>query len=134
MFDIFVNLILSLHQNMNVYLLVFLYFNTLWKCFIYHIIGAVMVVIIWQLDLQLPMQSVPITTKVVSLNPTHGKMYLRHYVIKFVSDLWQISDSLLVLLISPTNKTNRQDITEILLKVALSTTTLTPYIIILHMD
>jgi hypothetical protein len=27
---------------------------------------AVMVVIVWQLDLQLPMQSVPITTKVVS--------------------------------------------------------------------
>ena len=28
------------------------------------------VVIIWSLDLQLPMQSVPITTNVVSLNPT----------------------------------------------------------------
>jgi hypothetical protein len=26
-------------------------------------------------DLQLPMQSVPITTKVVSLNPTHGEVY-----------------------------------------------------------
>ena len=26
------------------------------------------------LDLQLPVQSVPITTKVVSLNPTHGKV------------------------------------------------------------
>jgi hypothetical protein len=34
--------------------------------------GAVIVVIIWQLDLQLPMQSVPITTNVESLNPTHG--------------------------------------------------------------
>jgi len=43
-----------------------------------------------KLDLQLPMQSVPITTKVVSLNPTHGKMYLiQHYVINFVSDLLQ---------------------------------------------
>ena len=26
-------------------------------------------------DLQLPMQSVPITIKVVSLNPTHGEVY-----------------------------------------------------------
>jgi len=43
-----------------------------------------------KLDLQLPMQSVPITTKVVSLNPAHGKMYLiQHYVINFVSDLLQ---------------------------------------------
>jgi hypothetical protein len=27
------------------------------------------------LDLQLPVQSVPITTKVVSLDPTHDKVY-----------------------------------------------------------
>jgi hypothetical protein len=40
------------------------------------------------LDLQLPVQSVPITTKVVSLNPVHGEVYsIQHYVIKFVSDL-----------------------------------------------
>ena len=45
--------------------------------------GAVMVVIVWQLDLQLPMQSVPITTNVVSLNSTQA---IQHYVIKFVSD------------------------------------------------
>ena len=38
-------------------------------------------------DLKLPMQSVPITTKVVSSNPVHGKVYsIQHYVIKFVSD------------------------------------------------
>ena len=36
--------------------------------------GAVMAVIIWQLDLQLPMQSVPITTNVVSLNLDQDKM------------------------------------------------------------
>jgi len=31
-------------------------------------------------------QSMPITTKVVSLNPTHGEVYsIQHYVIKFVS-------------------------------------------------
>jgi hypothetical protein len=42
------------------------------------------------LDLQLPVhvQSVPFTTKVVSLNPFHGEVYsIQHYVIKFVSDL-----------------------------------------------
>jgi hypothetical protein len=40
------------------------------------------------LDLQLPVQSVPITTKVVSLNPVHGELFsIQHYVIKFVSDL-----------------------------------------------
>jgi hypothetical protein len=35
-----------------------------------------MVVIIWWLDLQVPVQSVPITTKVVSSNPTHDEVYL----------------------------------------------------------
>ena len=34
----------------------------------------VVVVIVVQLDLQLPEQSVPITTKVVSSNPVHGEM------------------------------------------------------------
>ena len=35
-----------------------------------------------------PMQSVPITTNVVSSNSAHGKVYLiQHYVIKFVSVL-----------------------------------------------
>jgi len=48
--------------------------------------------IIWQLDLQLPIQSVPITTKVVSSNPAHGKVYwIQDYVKKFVSDLLQVS-------------------------------------------
>ena len=40
------------------------------------------------LDLQLPVQSVPITTKVVSLNPVQGEVYsIQQYVIKIVSDL-----------------------------------------------
>jgi hypothetical protein len=40
------------------------------------------------LDLQLPVQSKPITTKVVSSNPTQGDVYsIQHYVIKFASDL-----------------------------------------------
>jgi hypothetical protein len=34
---------------------------------------------------------VPTNNKVVSLNPTHGKMYsIQHYVIKFVNDLRQV--------------------------------------------
>ena len=34
------------------------------------------------------MQSVPITTKVVSSNPVHGEVYsTQHHVIKFVSEL-----------------------------------------------
>ena len=45
--------------------------------------------------LQLPVQSVPITTKVVSSNPVHGEVYSkRHYVIKLVSDLRQVGDFL----------------------------------------
>ena len=47
-----------------------------------------MVMIVWLLDLQLPVHSVPITTKVVSSNPVHREVYsIQHYVIKFVSDL-----------------------------------------------
>ena len=43
-------------------------------------------------DSQQPMQSVPITTKAVSSNPAHGDGYsTQNYVIKFVSDLWQVS-------------------------------------------
>ena len=37
--------------------------------------GAVVAVIVWQLDLQLPMQSVPITTDFVSLNLDQGEVY-----------------------------------------------------------
>ena len=32
-----------------------------------------MVVIVWELDLQLPMQSVPITTNIVSLNSAQAR-------------------------------------------------------------
>jgi len=35
--------------------------------------GSVVVVIVWYLDLPLPMQSVPITTRVVSLNPVQAR-------------------------------------------------------------
>ena len=63
-------------------------------------IGAV--VIVWQLDLHLAMQSVLITTKVVSLNPVHDGVYsIQHCVIKFVSDLRQIGGFLRVLRFPP---------------------------------
>ena len=75
-----------------------------------------MVLIVWKLDLQLPMQSVPITINVVSSNPTQA---IKYHVIKFVSDLRQVCGFLRVF---STNKTDRHDITEILLKVTLSTT------------
>jgi len=54
------------------------------------------------LDLQLPMQSVPITTNVVSSNPAHGEVYsIQHYVIKFVSDFRQVGGFLWVLQFPP---------------------------------
>jgi len=37
--------------------------------------GAVVVVLIWLLDIQLPLQSVPITTDVLSSNFVQGEMY-----------------------------------------------------------
>ena len=68
----------------------------------------------------------PITTKVVSLNLSHGEMYsIQHYVIKFVSDLGQAGGFYPGTPVSPTNKTDRHDIIEILLKVALNTINLT---------
>jgi hypothetical protein len=69
------------------------------------------------LDLQLLMQSVPITTNIVSSNPAHGMVYsIQHYVSQWFSPGTPVSS---------TNKTDCHDITEILLKVALNTITLT---------
>jgi hypothetical protein len=50
-------------------------------------------VIIWELDLQLPMQSVPITTTVVSLNPIHGEVYsIQHKLISDKVCQWLATD------------------------------------------
>ena len=56
-------------------------------CVIYILLpGAIVVMIVLLLDLQSPVQSVPITTKVVSSNHAHGEVYsIQHYVIKFAS-------------------------------------------------
>ena len=62
------------------------------------------------------MQSVPIATKVLSLNPTHDEVYsIQHYVIKYVSNFVAGQWYSLGTALSSTNKT------EILLKVALNT-------------
>ena len=83
-----------------------------------------MVMIVWQFDLELHVQSVPIATKVESSNLTHGKVYSIHYVIKFVNDLRQVGGRPATP-VSSTNKTECHDITEILLIVALNTINLT---------
>jgi hypothetical protein len=44
------------------------------------------------------MQSLLITTKLVTLNPTHGDVYsIQHYVMKFVSDLGLVGGFLWIL-------------------------------------
>ena len=88
------------------------------------LVGAVMIV--WLMDLQLPVQSVPITTNVISSNPTHGEVYsIQHYVIKFASDLrQQVGGFFRILRFLPAIKltaTIYELSTEILLKLALST-------------
>ena len=58
------------------------------------IIGTDVAVIVWQLDLKLHMQSVPITTDVVGSNLDRGEVY---NIKKFVSDLRQIGGFLRVM-------------------------------------
>ena len=85
-------------------------YNSIAKCkFLSSNIGAALIV--WLLDLQLPVQLVSITTKVVSWNPVHGEVYsIQHYGIKFVSNLRHVGGFL----------HHHHDITEMLLKVALN--------------
>jgi hypothetical protein len=64
-------------------------------------------------------------TNDLSSNPAHGEVYsIQHYVIKFVSDLRQVGGFLQLLRFPTINKTDRNDIAEILLRVALNTITL----------
>jgi hypothetical protein len=85
--------------------------------------GAVVVVIVWELRLQLHMQSVPITIDGVSSSPVHEEVYSIQYCDKVCQSLatgrW-FSPSTPV---SSTKKTDRHDITEIVLKVALKNIT-----------
>ena len=51
------------------------------------------------------MQSVPITSNVVSSNSANGEVYsIQHYVIKSVSDLWQVNGFLQVFWFPPSIK------------------------------
>ena len=76
------------------------------------------------MDLQLPVHSVPITTKVMCSNSTHGKLYSTElYVIKVCQRLAAGRWFSLGTPVSFTNKTDRHDLIEILLKVALNTIT-----------
>ena len=86
--------------------------------------GAVLVIIIiiWKLDLQLPVHSVPITTNVVSSNPAQARC-------TWYNIMWKVCQWLAAgqrfSPVSFTNKTDRHDIAEILLKMTLNTITLT---------
>ena len=78
-----------------------------------------MVVIVLELDLQLPVQSVPIITNVCEFESHPGEVYsIQNYVIKLVVTLSVTYGRLVVF---STNKTYHHDITEILLKVVLNT-------------
>ena len=77
--------------------------------------------IVWQLDLQLPLQSVSITIEVVSSNLVQVR-YTRYNIMWYslsvlVTGQWFSPGTP----VSSTNKTDFHDITEILLKVALNT-------------
>ena len=94
--------------------------------YIYVVVKGHRGVIVWYLDLPLPVQSVPITTEVVNLNPSYDQVYsIQHYVIKFASDLWQVSGFLRVLQFPPPIKLDCHNLTEILLKVTVNTIALT---------
>ena len=77
------------------------------------------------------MQSVHITTNVVSSNPAQARCIQYNYAIKFVSDLAAGGGFLQVLEFLPPIKNDRRDITEMVLKVALNTITLT-FLLIFH--
>jgi hypothetical protein len=83
--------------------------------------GAVVVVIVWCLDLQLPMQSVPITTKCCEFESRSWlgviDATLCDKVCQWLAAGRWFSPGTLV---SSTNKTDHHDIIEILLKVAWS--------------
>jgi hypothetical protein len=78
--------------------------------------GAVVVVIVWKLDF-----TIIWAISAVSSNHIHARCTQQHYVIQFVIGLRQVGLFSPGTPVSPTNKTDHHNITEILLKVALST-------------
>jgi hypothetical protein len=78
-------------KGVNSYKGIMLYGTYHLNKYILQVYGAVVAVLVWYLDLQLSVQSVPITTKVVSSNRTHGEVYsIQHHGIKFVGDFRQV--------------------------------------------
>ena len=79
--------------------------------------GVVVALTLWYLELQLPMQSVLITIVVVSSNLDQGEVY------NIIRSSLSVTCNKSVIFSGssgfPSNKTDRHDITEILLKVAL---------------
>ena len=74
------------------------------------------------IHLQLHVESVPITTKIMSSNSAHGEVYsIQHYVIMFVSGLRQVTWFSPDAPFSSTIKTDSHNMAELLLKVALNT-------------
>ena len=72
------------------------------------------------------MQSVAITTIAVSSNRADDEVYsIQHYVIKFIRDFRPVGG---FLRFHPPIKTDRHDITEIVLKLALNTIKLTLFV------
>ena len=62
-----------------------------WKYRYVKFARTIVVVIVSLFELQLPMQSVPINTKVVSSNPVHSEVYsIQQSLIKFVNYLRQV--------------------------------------------
>jgi hypothetical protein len=92
----------------------FLYFN------IISIIWQLLLSVKWRHLFSYEVKSGPIygvETNIKSGNGWFKVNSIQHYVIKFVSDLWLS----LCTTVSSTNKTDRSDMTELLLKVRLST-------------
>jgi hypothetical protein len=57
------------------------------------LIGTVVVVIAWLLDLQLPIQSVIIITNVVSLNPAHARCTYNHHGTRCAGEIAAVANS-----------------------------------------
>jgi len=82
------------HEHLSVFAII-IFAKIIYMYSIFSFIG-------FQKQVQLPVQSVPITTKVVSLHPVHGEAYsIQHYVITFVSDLCQVCGFLPVIRFPP---------------------------------
>jgi hypothetical protein len=63
---------LSICTPVNVFIVLY---QLLLKIDSFHLSGAIVAVIVWYLNLHLPMQSVPITTDVVGSNLDYGEVY-----------------------------------------------------------